>query len=76
MPTPHLLDQLAAMERCEYLSDLRRRPSLYDDLLTLPAGAYPAEEWRDALEYLAGTALPAGTAEECRARLLEHCRGG
>lgn len=72
MPTSHLLDQLAAMEGCDYLSDLHRRPGLYDDLLRLPAGDFPVEEWRDALCYLTGEPLPEGTAETCRERLLER----
>ena len=72
---PLLLDDLAELAGCDYLSDLRC-PDIHGDLkrtlLRLPAENYPAAEWAEALSYLTGLGDARGTAEELRRMLLER----
>lgn len=72
MSTPHLLDHLAALVRQTCLSELRRTPEVRLALLCTPASAFPAPMWREALYYLAGEALPDGSAAACREQLLAY----
>ena len=72
MSTPHLLDHLAALVRQTCLSELRRTPEVRLALLCPPASAFPAPMWREALYYLAGEALPDGSAAACREQLLAY----
>lgn len=73
----HLLDVLAENLGCGYLSDLRmgqRQAALWEAVACLRAEDFPAEEWWDALEYLAGCAerLPAEKTRLLLLKELEH----
>ena len=75
LPEVSLLDALAMMSRCMYLSDLRNlsqfdRTRLARKLETLPSDAASLDEWNDALEYLAKDYSPRTRAEEARAALI------
>ena len=71
-PSCDLLDHLAALVRQTCLSELRRTPEVRLALLCTPASAFPAPMWREALYYLAGEALPDGSAAACREQLLAY----
>ena len=70
-----LLDDLAELSGCDFLSDLRRpnaHAAMKRALLRLPAENYSAEEWAEALSYLADLQGAEGTAQELRKMLLER----
>lgn len=75
-----LLEDLARMTGCEYLSDLQflRRDSLGRLLRCIPTERYPAEQWLDAEQYLGrGRSAPGKSAgaekpAAIRGRLLEQ----
>lgn len=53
-----LLERLACLSGCDYLSDLRDpryRPALHRALKYLPPEAYPAQQWREVARYLSCT---------------------
>lgn len=74
--TPHepdLLEHLAKLAGCTYLSDLHTpmyRDGLYRALQQTPAGAYQDEDWRKAADYILGRAADGDGAAQ-RALLLE-----
>lgn len=71
-----LIDTLAEMSGCEYISDLPRmgasgKAKLADTVRTIELGSYPLQEWNYLLVYL--TKEPAQeTAEQAKALLLER----
>lgn len=71
-----LLEQLAFLCHCTYLSDLPRlsKPNHWVTaaLFSIPTGAYTGRCWREALTYLTGsTDIGQTDGRECRRRLLE-----
>ena len=59
----HLLDHLARLAGCQYLSDLRfpaAGAGLRRALLDTPAADFPEEQWRQAARYILGGAWPGG----------------
>lgn len=70
-----LLEYLARVINCEYLSDLRCRTpaaAVGEALCAIPLQAFPAEQWREAAAYLTGDDCVRWSGEECRRRLLER----
>jgi hypothetical protein len=86
-----LLEQLARLARCEYISDLHYvSPSyLHDLLIGIRADDYPLKQWLDAEEYLCcpptkqymrprdggSEAVRNVTGEDIRQRILVKLRG-
>lgn len=70
-----LLEHLAALTGCVYLSDLRMLPPLSPKLClalaTTPAQDFSAKQWQEALSYLTGIDLNED-ASSCRQRLLQY----
>lgn len=69
-----LLERLAGMTRCAYLSDLRQldKAALAGALRRIPARAYSVKEWMDAAHYLAGLERPFDSPAAVRSALLEY----
>ena len=68
-----LLEQLADLAGCEYLSDLtlpRFSAGVHRALEHTPAAVYPDDAWREAARYLLRRDIPGG-GEAQRAVLLE-----
>lgn len=69
----HLLERLATLSGCEYLSDLhdpRFRPAIHRALEWLTPDAYPAAQWREAANYLSCPACAGGNSAQIRRGLL------
>ena len=74
----HLLDHLARLAGCQYLSDLRfpaAGAGLRRALLDTPAADFPEEQWRQAARYILGGPWPGG-ADRQRQALLDHTNTG
>ena len=72
---PELLDYLAALLNCEYISDLRCRVSaaaVGHALHSIPPGYFPEEQWRETASYLTGEDCTGKNRESCRQTLLDH----
>ncbi len=75
--TPHgqnLLDHLARLAGCQYLSDLHfpiTRTGLRYALLNTPVSEFPEAQWKDAVHYILGENRPGGAAEQ-RQALLDY----
>ena len=70
-----LLEHLARLANCEYLSDLRCRvpAEVVEEALRVTGWEdFPAVQWREAERYLTGGDCVRGSGEGCRRRLLEH----
>lgn len=71
-----LLEELADVMGVTYLSDLRMpgyRRGLVQTLYGIYAENYSISKWRDAIQYLLGTATGSfRDAEEAKAYLIEH----
>lgn len=70
-----LLEYLARVINCEYLSDLRCRApvaAVGEALRTIPVQRFPAEQWQEAASYLIGPGCAGLDGGACRQRLLEH----
>lgn len=69
-----LLEYLAYMTGCAYLSDLRALPpfskQLRQALYAIPAQEFPDHQWQEALDYLTGIHLEAD-GPTCRQHLLD-----
>ena len=70
-----LVDYLAYMTHCEYVSDLKfmddaRRRHVCRALERIPVETYPLKEWNDALSYVAKRP-PQTTSAKARAELME-----
>lgn len=70
-----LVDYLAYMTHCEYVSDLNSMDDIvrwraYCALESVPVEAYPLKEWNDALCYVARRS-PQSTSENARTKLME-----
>ena len=68
-----LLDTLASIIGCTYLSDLRFWPwklGIETVLRAIPAGAYTVEEWADAVHYLTGHQRAFASAELAKQYLI------
>lgn len=74
--SPDLLERLAELAGCRYVSDLRFlkcRVPLGEAIRLIPVEDYPAQAWQDALYYLSEMARPHADGAECRRLLLEYC---
>lgn len=74
-PLLSLVDYLAYMTHCEYVSDLHfmddiRKWRAYHALEQLPAEAYSLKEWNDALCYMTVNE-PQSTAAQARTELMD-----
>ncbi len=70
-----LLELLAVLMDCDFLSDLRfldstQRAALAEKLKRIPARVSNLHDWNDALQYLTGDSVTRATAEEARAALI------
>ena len=74
-PLVSLLETILVRAGYEKLSDLHTLPAwrLSAALQSIPADAFPAQEWDDAAAYLAGIP-PTGDARRAREKLLESWR--
>lgn len=68
-----LLERLARMTRCAYLSDLCQldKTALAGALQRIPARDYSVTEWTDAAQYLVGLERPFDSHDAVRAALLD-----
>lgn len=70
-----LLEQLADLTGCAYLSDLRALPSfskkLRQALNAIPVQNFSDHQWQEALDYLTGIHLDAD-GPTCRQQLLAY----
>ena len=77
--SPDLLEHLANLTGCTYLSDLRFAPpspeALHLALLATPASAFPGRQWQEALCYLTGAPSTQLDGPACRDQLLRLCCG-
>ena len=74
-----LLEQLAALSGCKYLSDLHYRLDERDlnyALRRCPAEDYPLSQWLEAVSYLTGEKAAFATGEQARAFLLKRGEKG
>lgn len=70
-----LLEHLASLTHCVYLSDLRQpalRTALVQAVTQTPATDFPASQWRETLQYLSHCPSPDADSEQLRALLLRH----
>ena len=70
---PNLLEHLAAIAGCAYLSDLhesRYRAAVHRALTQLEPGRYPVSQWRDTAEYLSCPLSGGEDSARIRQRLL------
>jgi len=70
-----LLETMALLAGCEYLSDLRymddcQRKDLARKLEMVKAGDASLFEWNDALEYLTGAETSCASAEQAKTKLI------
>ena len=71
---PDLLEALAELAGCDYLTDLRNPrflPAVRGALEQIPAEAYAAAQWREAACYLSCPRLMNESAVKIRRGLLE-----
>lgn len=69
----HLLDRLAALAGCEYLSDLhdpRYRIAVHRALERVTPDAYPAAQWQETAQYLSCALFTGGSPAQIRRKLL------
>lgn len=69
----HLLDRLATLAGCEYLSDLhnpRYRFAVHRALERVTPDAYPAAQWRETARYLSCPLFSVGSPDQIRRKLL------
>lgn len=72
--TEDLLERLAALAGCEYLSDLgrpQRRAALLRAVRQTPPEDFSSQEWREARSYLLSEPVGEGTAQSHRQALLD-----
>ena len=72
---PELLDHLANLVNCEYISDLRYRVSaaaMGCALRSIPAEAFPSEQWCETASYLMGKNCVPEDRADCRQQLLAY----
>ena len=70
-----LLDHLANLVNCEYISDLRYRVSaaaMGCALRSIPAEAFPSEQWCETASYLMGKDCVPEDRADCRQQLLAY----
>ena len=70
-----LLEYLADLVNCEYLSDLRCRAparAVGEVLRTIRAKEFPDGQWREAVRYLTGADCGQADGKRCRQILLER----
>ena len=75
--TTDLLEHLAQLAGCDYLSDLgnpRFLPALHEALARTPLEDYPDAQWREAVRYLLRREEP-GAGEARQALLRASARG-
>lgn len=71
---PELLEYLASLVNCEYISDLRCRvpaAAVGRALGSVPAGDFPEEQWRETASYLTGEDCTGKNRTSCRQTLLD-----
>ena len=74
-PRPELLEYLASLVNCEYISDLRCRvpvAAVGRALRSIPAGDFPEKQWRETASYLTGENCAGENRENCRQKLLDY----
>lgn len=75
-----LLERLACLSHCGYLSDLRYLdrpcPSVVKALRAIPAMDYTCQCWQEALYYLTGHTMPVLTDSPACRQYLMDCYSG